>query len=135
MTFHFDCVFYYVSDLEQAIQFYRDVLGFRMISRDIVARFDLDGVLVELVPLNCKTSVRDAGNARLCLRVDSVEDALNELASKGVPTNRAVKKSTGVLGSFHDPDGNEICLWQYASEQSWAEEERALFTAESWKSR
>jgi len=22
-------------------------------------------------------------------------------------------KSAGVLGCFEDPDGNEICLWQY----------------------
>ena len=42
----------------------------------------------------------------------NVEEALQELKSKGVPTGQAQDKGTGVLGSFEDPDGNEICLWQ-----------------------
>ena len=46
----FDTIFYYVSDMESAIAFYRDTLGLQMVSRDYVARFDLDGVLIELVP-------------------------------------------------------------------------------------
>ena len=127
MTFHFDCIFYYVSDLDRAIAFYRDVLGFRLVSRDIVARFNVDGVLFELVPSAAKTNRRDQGNARLCMRVDNVEKALVELKSQAVRTDPAVQKSTGVLASFHDPDGNEICLWQYALEESWAEEEKSLF--------
>jgi len=128
MTFHFDCIFYYVSDLDLAIHFYRDILGFNLISRDIVARFDLDGVLFELVPSSAKTPLPDHGNARLCLRVHDVEKALRELQTMGVHTNHPLQKSTGVLGSFYDPDGNEICLWHYASIESWVEEERALFT-------
>ena len=45
--FHFDCVFHYVSDMEAAIRFYRDVLGLALTSRDVVARFDIEGVLFE----------------------------------------------------------------------------------------
>ena len=111
--FHFDCVFHYVSDMELAIGFYRDVLGFKLISRDVVARFDIDGVLFELVPAPSKESLHAKSSARLCLRVESVAQALNELRAKGVRTGPAVDKGTGVLGSFADPDGNEICLWQY----------------------
>ena len=100
MTFHFDCVFYYVSDMDRAIRFYRDVLGFKFVSRDVVARFDVDGVLFEVVPSTLKTMRQHAGNARLCLWVDSVEEALRELKSKGVPTSHAQDKGTGILGSF-----------------------------------
>jgi len=128
MTFHFDSVFYYVSDLDEAIRFYRDVLGFKLVSRDVVARFDLDGVLFELAPSGAKTKLPHQGNARLCLRVDNMEDALHELRSKAVHTSYAVQKKGGVLGSFQDPDGNEICLWQYTSDEAWAAEEHALFT-------
>jgi len=32
-----------------------------------------------------------------------------------VRTGPAVDKGAGVLGTFEDPDGNEICLWQYSS--------------------
>ena len=113
MTFHFDCVFYYVSDVERSIQFYRDILGFKLVSRDVVARFDVDGVLFEIVPSRVRHKVPRTGNARLCLRVDSVEESLRELESKGVHTGFAEDKGTGVLGSFEDPDGNEVCLWEY----------------------
>jgi 2-hydroxy-6-oxonona-2,4-dienedioate hydrolase len=34
MTLHFDCVFYYVSDLERSVRFYTDVLGFKLVSRN-----------------------------------------------------------------------------------------------------
>ncbi len=111
--FHFDCVFHYVSDMGAAIRFYRDVLGFVLTSRDVVARFDIDGVLFELVPAPASGNPRARGNARLCLRVENVEQVLNDLRAKGVRTSVAVDKGTGVLGSLEDPDGNEICLWQY----------------------
>jgi len=118
MTFHFDCIFYYVSDLERAIRFYTDVLGFKCLSRDVVARFDVDNVLFEVVPSATKKSSPRTGNARLCLRVDSIEEALQALESKGVHTNPAQRKGKGMLGSFEDPDGNEICLWQYLPPES-----------------
>ena len=54
MDFHFDCIFHSVKDMETAIQFYRDVLGFKLVSRDEVARFDMDGVLFELVPAGAR---------------------------------------------------------------------------------
>lgn len=114
MELHFDCLFYYVSDLEAAIGFYRDVLGFRLTSRDVVARFDIDGVLFEIVPAAPGSNLRACrGNARLALRVDRVEQALRELQARGVRVGEAEDKGTGVLGRFEDPDGNEICLWEY----------------------
>ena len=112
---HFDCVCHYVRNVDLAIPFYRDVLGFKFISRDVVARFDIDGVLFELVPAHANDALRTPGNARLCLRVQNVEQALNDLRAKGVRTGPAVGKGAGVLGTFEDPDGNEICLWQYSS--------------------
>ncbi len=113
VKFNFDCVFYYVSDMERAIRFYRDVLEFKLVSRDVVTRFDVDGVLFELVPAPGGSALEGAGNARLCLRVDDVERALKALQAKGARTGRAQRKATGVLGTVEDPDGNEICLWQY----------------------
>jgi len=118
MTFHFDCVFYYVSDLERAIRFYREVLKLTLTSQDAVARFDIDGVLFELVPHKANGNFPSGRSTGLCLRVDSVEQALQELRSKGVRTGDAEDKGAGILGSFEDPDGNEISLWQYLAEES-----------------
>jgi len=113
MNYSFDCVFYYVSELDRAIRFYRDVLGLQLKSQDFVARFEIDGVLFEIVPSSLAAKSAQPGNARLCLRVDDVEAALRELRAKGVVTSSALRKENGILGSFFDPDGNEICLWQY----------------------
>ncbi len=113
MRFNFDCVFYYVSDMERAIAFYADVLGLKLVSRDVVARFDIDGVLFELVPAPHKTKLQGGGNARICLRVGHIHQALKELQTKGIHTSQVQDEDEGMLGSFEDPDGNEIHLWQY----------------------
>ena len=112
MKFHFDAVFYYVSDLDRAIRFYTHILKMKLVSRDAVARFDVDGVLFELVPGKAHG---DDGNARLCLRVVDINAARAELQGKGVQVSEAQVKSNGKLAFFRDPDGNEIALWQYTA--------------------
>ncbi len=114
MKFSFDCVFYYVSDLDRAVDFYTRVLGFKLLSRDSVARFDIGGVLFELVSKPGGQRPQAAGNARLCLRVDNVTQAIGELQSQGVRVSPPEVKATGSLAFFQDPDGNEVCLWEYS---------------------
>jgi catechol 2,3-dioxygenase-like lactoylglutathione lyase family enzyme len=112
MTLHFDCVFYYVSDLERAVAFYENVLGLNLKSKDLVARFDVDGVLLELVSTKDAGRYSGRGNARLCLRVDNMNAGRNDLMRLGVMTSEPVDEGSGLLSSFHDLDGNEICLWE-----------------------
>ncbi len=112
MRFDFDCVFYYVSDLDKAVRFYQDVLGLKVTSRDFVTRFEVGGILFELVPTTDKKKLQGSGNARLCLAVDDINAAIAELRKKGVETTEAQSKQNGLLASFSDTDGNEICLWQ-----------------------
>jgi catechol 2,3-dioxygenase-like lactoylglutathione lyase family enzyme len=114
MKFKFDCVFYYVSDIERSIRFYSDVLGLQLQSQDFVARFDADGVLFELVPSTDKGKVGGGGNARLCLEVETLDQILSELKKKKVRVEPPKSEHGGRLASFYDPDGNEICLWEYA---------------------
>lgn len=111
--FQFDCVFYYVHDMEKAISFYSDVLGLRLTSRDVVARFDIDGVLFELVPMRDEGELTGDGNARLCLKVKDITQAVEYLSTMGTHATEIQKVENGKLSSFEDPDGNEICLWQY----------------------
>lgn len=109
VAFQFDCIFYYVSGLEAAVRFYREMLGFKLTSRDVVARFDIDGVLFELVPGKPGAE----GNGRLCLKVDGIEAAAAELQAKGIRVSPIEDKEQGKLAFFRDPDGNEIALWEY----------------------
>ncbi len=112
--FRFDCLFYYVGDLDRAIRFYTTVLGFRLSSRDAVARFHVDGVLFELVPTDDAGLLSGRGNARLTLAVDDIDKAAAQLRTRGVPVSNVCQVVNGRLASLTDPDGNEIVLWQAA---------------------
>jgi len=109
----FDAIFYYVSDIEDSIAFYRDVLGLPLVSRDYVARFDLDGVLIELVPRPPGMVVPGSGNARLCFSVSDIGEAVENLRAHGITTGEIKHQTGGRLAMFRDPDGNELALWQY----------------------
>ncbi len=113
-VFRFDCLFYYVSDLDRAITFYTNILGFRLASRDAVARFFVDGVLFELVPTTDPDVLSGQGNARLTLAVKRIEASVEELRARGVAVSEIRAVSNGRLASLKDPDGNELVLWQYA---------------------
>jgi len=111
----FDAVFYYVTDMETAVAFYRDTLGLPLVSEDYVCRFDLDGVLIELVPVPPGSVVPGNGNARLCFAVKDLAETIEQLRGRGIPTSDIRKKKDGKLAFFRDPDGNELSLWEYDS--------------------
>lgn len=110
----FDAVFYYVTDMVEAISFYRDTLGLPLVSEGYVARFDLDGVLIELVPVPPGSVVPGNGNARLCFTVQNLEETVAQLRKRGVKTSEIRNKRDGKLAFFRDPDGNELSIWEYA---------------------
>jgi catechol 2,3-dioxygenase-like lactoylglutathione lyase family enzyme len=111
----FDAVFYYVHDLERSIAFYRETLGLPLVSRDFVARFDVDGVLFELVPAPHVQAVSGSGNARLCFQAQDIRETIVQLQGRGVKTSEVKAEPGGLLVFFNDPDGNELCLWQYTN--------------------
>ena len=65
MKFKFDCLYYYVSELDASVAFYQDILGFQVVSRETIATFDIDGVRLELIPTKNKENLLGEGNARL----------------------------------------------------------------------
>ncbi len=112
LKLRFDAVYYHVTDMERAIAFYRDTLGLRPTSRDYVARFDIDGVLFELVPNAPANVLSGTGNARLSLGVADIQQAVETLQVRGVAPTPIKTEPGGLLSYFRDPDGNEICPWQ-----------------------
>lgn len=117
----FDTVFYYVTDMDTAIAFYRDTLGLPLVSHEFVARFDLDGVLIELVPLPPGSVVPGSGNARLCFAVTNLQETLEQMRARGIATSEIKNKKGGKLAFFRDPDNNELCLWEYAKTEDATE--------------
>ncbi|HEY1469637.1 MAG TPA: VOC family protein [Candidatus Acidoferrum sp.] len=82
MKLRFDAIYYRVSDLDRAICFYRDVLGLQLVRRDVVACFELDGVMVELVPNDSVREQGTGGNARLCFRVEEHPSCTRRISGK-----------------------------------------------------
>ena len=93
------------------MRFYRDVLGLRLKSRDVIARFDIDGVCFELVP-QAEGRPISPGGAHLCLGVDDIAAARGWLMERNVESSEPQPVPGGVFSMFSDPDGNEIYLWQ-----------------------
>ena len=110
----FDCVYYYVSDLDRAVRFFSDTLGLALSSRDHVARFMIDGVLFELAPTTDASRYSGHGNGRLCFGVHDMQSTVDELKRKGVAVGPIHHVENGFLATFTDPDGNELALWQDA---------------------
>ena len=38
---------------------------------------------------------------------------MERMRNRGIPTSKINKKKDGRLAFFRDPDGNELCLWEY----------------------
>lgn len=112
----FDAVFYYAQNMEGTIAFYRDKLGLHLVSRDFVARFDIDGVLFEIVPAPPGVATPGSGNARLCFQTTDIYDTVSQLKKRGVTTTPVKPEPGGLLAFFNDPEGNELCLWQYTNQ-------------------
>jgi predicted enzyme related to lactoylglutathione lyase len=43
-----------------------------------------------------------------------LHETLKELHARGIATSEIQHKKGGKLAFFRDPDGNELCLWEYA---------------------
>ena len=104
--------------MEASVAFYRDTLGLPLVSQDYVARFDLDGVLIELVPRPPGSVVPGSGNARLCFNVANLQETLEQMHAHGLGTSKISEKKDGRLAYFRDPDGNELCLWEYTQTEN-----------------
>jgi glyoxylase I family protein len=114
------------SDLERAIAFYTDVLGFRMKERvpigmhglKQVVYLELGDTMIELLeyadPAPPDPTVR-VGYRIMALEVDSMADALAFLAEKGIkPTRGPIDVGGGALrAEIVDPDGLPIELRQW----------------------
>jgi hypothetical protein len=53
------------------------------------------------------------GNARVCLKVEDISQAVEYLRTKRIHANEIETVENGKLTSSDDPDGNEVYLWQY----------------------
>lgn len=103
-----------VSDLDRAVRFYQDTLGFELRLRsDTLQWAELTfGMPNVAVGLGAGAEVKGSGSVSLNLGVEDVDAARTALEAKGVkfagPTMTVPDKVK--LAEFSDPDGNRIRL-------------------------
>jgi CreA protein len=99
-----------VKDLDRAIRFYTDVLGFRVTERRDDLQFahvatNVDGLQIGL---SQQAEPQGSGSVLLNIGVKDVAAARRALEAKGVVFRRATVVIPGkvALAEFSDPDGN-----------------------------
>jgi glyoxylase I family protein len=117
-----DHVELYTADVERAVRFYTEVLGFTVRSRAVVPNgphivyLDLGGTTLELLTTPHTALEPAPGGNRLgyrmmALEVQSMEGALAHLAARGVqPAWGPVTRPDYARAEIRDPDGNPIEL-------------------------
>jgi predicted enzyme related to lactoylglutathione lyase len=108
----------FVSSMDQAVQFYTQVLGLKLTNRfgDHWATVDAGkGLTIGLHPASPKYPAPGTkGAMMLGLEItESIDRVVAQLAEKGVPLKGSIiRDASGNFANFEDPDGNEIYLWE-----------------------
>ena len=106
-----DYIFYNVSDMKKAMEFYRDTLGLRPLDEpgETWCEFDLGNGTLAIGVYGAKDGEKN--NVSVALAVDDVAAAVDELKKKHVPVVQETFES-GVcfMAIVTDPDRNQIIL-------------------------
>lgn len=111
-----DHVYYWTTDMERAVSFYRDVLGLRLARRDgeSWAVFDAGGRMFALHGAIEGRPVRPGG-ATAVFSVDDLDAARAHLIDRGVEFgHEGDVQGYARFASFQDPDGNTVQIIEYA---------------------
>ena len=100
-----------VSNMDNAINFYRDTLGFKLKNRygDHWADMEGPGIAIGLHPANKDVKIGD--NLSMGFKVKDLNEAVEALKQKGVQF-KLLDDVQVKLASFTDPDGNSLYLAQ-----------------------
>ena len=115
-----DHVYYWVQDMERAVEFYRDVIGLRLVRQDgdSWAVFDAGG---KRFALHRAIEGRQVlpGGATAVFSVADLDLSQSTLARRGVEFgHEGAVEGFARFASFHDPDGNTVQLIEYARPQA-----------------
>jgi len=118
-----------VADLERAVAFYRDVIGFEVTARVPGAAFLSAGGYHHHIGLNTWASqggspppARSTGLYHMAIRYPSrraLANALRRLTGAGVPLDGAADHGVSEALYLHDPDGNGLELYRDRPREEW----------------
>jgi catechol 2,3-dioxygenase-like lactoylglutathione lyase family enzyme len=111
-----------VSDMERAVRFYTDTLGFNLRARygDEWAELETQGLTIGLHPAGAHTEPPGKlGSLSIGLEVENLESAMADLRARGVDFPSAVTDDESVrLAFFRDPDGTPLYLCEVKKQEA-----------------
>jgi catechol 2,3-dioxygenase len=124
-------VVFYVKDLERALVFYRDLLGFKEVGRIFngaaaaltSGRTHHELLLIQVGDAPGPSSGRRRGLYHIGIKVgdslDELRQAKRELEGAGIPIDGMSDHTVSQSLYVKDPDGNEVELYVDADESVW----------------
>jgi predicted enzyme related to lactoylglutathione lyase len=115
-----DRIYYWTRDLDEAVAFYRDVVGLELVDRrgDGWAEFEAGPVRFALHGAGVAGIQEVPVSGTIVLRVDDLDAARWTLRERGATFDEADAEVTGFarFATFRDPDGNPIQIIEYLRE-------------------
>jgi catechol 2,3-dioxygenase-like lactoylglutathione lyase family enzyme len=110
---------YYVHDLDQAVEFYRDALGYQLLDQQDWgwALLSIDGtnnvgLLTEAVWKQSGADYEGLPRPRIAIRTDDIEGEVARLKRRGVEVDELKEGKDAMRAvTFRDCCGNEFFLW------------------------
>jgi catechol 2,3-dioxygenase-like lactoylglutathione lyase family enzyme len=101
-----------VSDMKQAVAFYRDVLGMKVLREygGEFAEIEAPGLRIGLHPGGKRPLRPHSRHMSIGLRVADIEEAVAALEARGLELGESVRDQGLLVRNFVDPDGNPFYL-------------------------
>jgi predicted enzyme related to lactoylglutathione lyase len=115
-------VYYYVSDMDKAIQFYTETLGLPLKIRfdNYWAEVDAGPITIGLHPTEDGKKPKQGGGGTISFRVADIESFVEEIKKKGANVGKIQTPERGKFAMISDPDGNMIHVVEFSEE--WMKE-------------
>jgi len=111
---------YATKNLERAVEFYRDVLGLKLLLQtEDWAEFDIGGQRFAVHQLKPSETFQRVNLAVVSLQTNPIENAIETLKNKGVRFVQELQiLPHGKIATFQDLDGNLLGLYEPPSEKN-----------------
>jgi catechol 2,3-dioxygenase-like lactoylglutathione lyase family enzyme len=107
-----DFVVYYVTNMQRAIEFYRDTLGVSIGGDPWWMETSLEPVTLAIARSEPQGSQVPQLPPHIALAVEDIQAAIEELRGKGISVDGPDESEYCYMAWFKDPDGNVLMLHQ-----------------------
>ncbi len=121
-TFKATTAFYDVQDMDRAVKFYTETLGFPLKVRfgDNWAEVDAGSISIGLHPTEDGAPVSSDGGATVSFAVDNLEAVVEHLKGRGVEVGEIRSPPRGKFVMVRDSEGNYLHMIEFA--KKWKDE-------------